>query len=422
MEKHLIKQILLEQKEEIADLFKERIVERECGQSAKKMFGADLVKVIMGVRRCGKSVLAHQSLRPKEYGYVNFDDERLIGATKEDLNNFLEVLQEISPGVKYLLLDEAQNIEGWELFVNRLKRRRYIITVTGSNAKLLSKDLATHLTGRHFGIELYPFSFKEFLSYRGIAVEEKDLYVTEKRALINRSLDEYLTMGGFPEVLHLEAGSQYLRELFDKIITRDVVLRYNIKYVKALKETALYVISNFGARLTYNKLKNIFEIKSVHTVKNYLNYLEETYLVFQLEPFSFKIKEQIKQPRKVYCIDTGLISALIPKTTIDYGKIMENAVFLELKRREKEVFYYSAPSFEVDFLVKEGKKIAQLIQVCRSLNNAETKKREIKALLRAARSLRCRRLLIITGDQEGEEKAGGEKIQILPLWKWLLEK
>lgn len=308
------------------------------------------------------------------------------------------------------------------MFVNRLKRRRYIITVTGSNAKLLSKDLATHLTGRHFGIELYPFSFKEFLSYRGIAVEEKDLYVTEKRALINRSLDEYLTMGGFPEVLHLEAGSQYLRELFDKIITRDVVLRYNIKYVKALKETALYVISNFGARLTYNKLKNIFEIKSVHTVKNYLNYLEETYLVFQLEPFSFKIKEQIKQPRKVYCIDTGLISALIPKTTIDYGKIMENAVFLELKRREKEVFYYSAPSFEVDFLVKEGKKIAQLIQVCRSLNNAETKKREIKALLRAARSLRCRRLLIITGDQEGEEKAGGEKIQILPLWKWLLEK
>ncbi len=422
MEKHLIKQILLEQKGEVADLFKERIVERECGQSTKKMFGADLVKVIMGVRRCGKSVLAHQSLRSQEYGYINFDDERLIGATKEDLNNFLEVLQEIHPGFKYLLLDEAQNIEGWELFVNRLKRRRYIITVTGSNAKLLSKELATHLTGRHFTIELYPFSFKEFLSYRDISIDEKDFYATEKRALINRSLDEYLTMGGFPEVLHLEAWSQYLRELFDKIITRDVVLRYNIKYVKALKEAALYVISNFGARLTYNKLKNIFEMKSVHTVKNYLNYLEETYLVFQLEPFSFKIKEQVKQPRKVYCIDTGLISALIPKTTIDHGRIMENAVFLELKRRGKEVFYYSDPSFEVDFLVKEGKKIAQLIQVCRSLNDGETKKREIKALLRVGRSLQCRRLLVVTSDQEGEEKAGGEKIQILPLWKWLLEK
>lgn len=421
MEKHLIKQILLEQKEEIAGLFRERIVERDRGRAAKKMIESDLIKVIMGVRRCGKSILAHQSLRPKEYGYVNFDDERLIGAQKEDLNNFLEVLQEITPGLKYLLFDEAQNIEGWELFVNRLKRNRYVVTVTGSNAKLLSKDLATHLTGRHFGIELYPFSFKEFLSYKNIAVSEKDFYMTEKRALINRLLDEYLTAGGFPEIFHLEAKQQYLRELFNKIITRDVVSRYNIKYVKTLKEVALYVISNFGSRVTYNKIKKIFDIKSVHTAKNYLNYLEETYLVFQLEPFSFKVKEQIKQPRKVYCVDTGLISALVPKTTVDYGRVMENAVFLELKRREKEVFYYSDPAYEVDFLIKEGAKITQLIQVCRSLKDDETKKREVGALLKASQLLKCRHLLIITGDEEREERAGGKKIEIVPLWKWLLK-
>lgn len=421
MEKHLIKQILLEQREEIAGLFQERLVERECGQAARKMLESDLIKVIMGVRRCGKSILAHQSLRPKEYGYINFDDERLIGAQKEDLNNFLEVLQEITPGLKYLLLDEAQNIAGWELFVNRLKRQRYAVTVTGSNAKLLSKDLATHLTGRHFGIELYPFSFKEFLSYKNIAVSEKDFYITQKRALINRLMEEYLTAGGFPEIFHLEARQQYLRELFDKIITRDVVSRYNIKYVKTLKEVALYAISNFGSRMTYNKIKKIFDMKSVHTAKNYLNYLEETYLVFQLEPFSFKLKEQIKQPRKVYGIDTGLISALVPKTTIDHGRMMENAVFLELKRREKEIFYYSDPACEVDFLVKGGAKITRLIQVCRSLENEETKKREIKALLKASELLKCRHLLIITGDQEGEEKAGGKKIEIVPLWKWLLK-
>ena len=161
-------------------------------------------------------------------------------------------------------------------------------------------------------------------------------------------------------------------------------------------------------------------MKSVHTAKNYLNYLEETYLVFQLEPFSFKVKEQIKQPRKVYCVDTGLIPALAPKTTIDHGKVMENAIFLELKRKGKEVFYYSDPACEVDFLVKEGAKITRLIRVCRSLENEETKKREVKALLKASQMLKCRHLLIITGDQEGEEKAGGEKIEIVPIWKWLL--
>lgn len=421
MERHLIKQILLEQKEEIAGLFQEHIVERTCGRTAKKMIESDMVKVIMGVRRCGKSILAHQSMRPKEYGYVNFDDERLVGARKEDLNTFLEVLQEITPGLKYLLLDEAQNIDGWELFVNRLKRSRYAVTVTGSNAKLLSKDLATHLTGRHFSIELYPFSFIEFLSYKNVAVSEKDLYLTEKRALINRLLDEYLLDGGFPEIFHLEAKQQYLRELFDKIITRDIVLRYKIKHVRTLKEVALYAISNFGSRITYNKIKNIFDIKSVHTAKNYLSYLEETYLVFQLEPFSFKFKEQIKQPRKVYCVDTGLISALVPKTTIDYGKIMENAVFLDLKRRENEVFYYSDPACEVDFLVREGTKIVELIQVCRSLKNEETRKREVGALLKASHALKCSHLRIITADQEEEQTAGGKKIKIVPLWKWLLE-
>lgn len=422
MEKHLIKQILLEQKEEIAELFRGRIVERDCGRAAKKMIESDLIKVIMGVRRCGKSILAHQSLRSKEYGYVNFDDERLIGLRREDLNTFWEVLQEITPGLKYLLFDEAQNIEGWELFVNRLKRSRCAITVTGSNAKLLSRDLATHLTGRHFSIELYPFSFREFLSYKDIPIDEKDFYITGKRALINRLLDEYLAVGGFPETFHLEAKQQYLRELFDKIITRDVVLRYNIKYVKTLKEMALYVISNFGSRITYNRIKKIFDMKSVHTAKNYLNYLEETYLLFQLEPFSFKVKEQIKQPRKVYCVDTGLISALVPKATIDHGRVMENAVFLELKRREKEVFYYSEPAYEVDFLVREGREIAELIQVCRSLENEETKKREINALLKASQALKCRHLTIITADQEGEQMAAGKKIKIVPLWKWLLWK
>jgi len=373
----------------------------------------------MGVRRCGKSVLAHQLLKGKIYGYVNFDDERLIGAKTGNLNDFLEVLKEIEPEFRYLLLDEVQNVEGWELFVNRLKRRGYNVVITGSNSKLLSKELATHLTGRHYSITLFSFSFREFLSYRGFSIKENDFYITEKKAGIKKALEEYLTLGGFPEVYKVEAKGNYLRELFDKIITRDIISRYNVKYVKDIKEIALYSVSNFSSPITYHKVKNIFEVKSVHTIKNYLNYLEEAYLIFQLKPFSFKLKEQIKQRRKIYCIDTGLINALVPKTTRDYGKLMENLIFLELKRKNKEVYFYYQPSYEIDFLVREGLKIKQLIQVCFSIKDGATRKREIKSLLKASRKLKCDDLVIITWDEEEDEKVDSKIIKIIPLWKWL---
>ncbi|MDO9464803.1 MAG: ATP-binding protein [bacterium] len=422
MERYLIKQILLEQEEEIAEIFKGKIIKREIEPVAEEMIDSDLIKVIMGVRRCGKSVLAHLLLTGKKYGYVNFDDERLIGVKAEDLNDFLEVLKEIDPDFEYLLLDEVQNVKGWELFVNRLKRKGYKIVVSGSNSNLLSKELATHLTGRHFGIELYPFSFREFLSYKGIIVKERDSYITEKRAGIKKLLEEYLNLGGLPEALKIDAKKNYLRELFDKIITRDIVSRYNIKYVKDLKEIALYTVSNFSSKITYHKIKNIFEIKSVHTIKNYLGYLQEAYLVFQLNPFSFKLKEQIKQPRKIYSIDTGLINALVPKITFDYGKLMENLVFLELMRRGKEIYFYSQPNYEVDFLVKEGLKIKQLIQVSFSISDEGTRKREIKALLKGSKELRCNELIMITWDEQGEEKVNSKVIKIIPLWRWLLMK
>lgn len=420
MEKHLIKQILLEQREEIVKIFKEKIITREVEKEASKLFESDLIKVIMGVRRCGKSVLAHQLSKDKSYGYINFDDERLIGVKPEDLNDFLEVLKEIESDFNYLLLDEVQNVEGWELFVNRLRRRGYNIITSGSNSKLLSRELATHLTGRHFGIELFPFSFREFLLYKDFSIKEEDFYVTEKRARIKRLLEEYLELGGFPEVFKVEAKRNYLRELYDKIVTRDIILRYNVKYAKDLKEIALYAISNFASKITYHKIRNIFEIKSVHTVKNYLSYLEEAYLLFQLSSFSFKLKERFKQPRKIYCIDTGLINALVPKFTQDYGRAMENLVFLELKRQNKEIYFYSQSNYEIDFLIREDLKIKQLIQVCYSMESGETRKREIKALLKAAKGLKCSNLLIITWDEEREEEINSKTIKFCPLWKWLL--
>lgn len=425
MEKQLIKSIILDQEEEIKRIFGERIIEREVERSAKKMLETNLIQVIIGPRRCGKSVLAHRLLKGKKYGYINFDDERLIGIKTADLNQCLEILEEIKPGFKYLLLDEIQNVEGWELFVNRLKRSGYNIIVTGSNSKLLSKELATHLTGRHFVIEIFPFSFKEFLSYKEFLVKEKDFFITQKKARIKRFFNEYLKFGGFPEAIKIngtELKKQYLRDLYNRIISRDILSRYNIKYIKDLKELAIFAISNFSSETSYHKIKNIFEIKSVHTVKNYLGYLEEAYLIFQLLSFSFKAKEQIRRPKKIYPIDSGLVNAIVVQFSPNIGKLMENLVFLELERRGQEIYFYSQSGrYEVDFVIKDGLKVKQLIQVCYSLNREETKKREIRNLLKASRDLKCHNLLIITEDEEAEEKIKSKKIKFIPLWKWLLE-
>ncbi|MBI5555605.1 MAG: ATP-binding protein, partial [Elusimicrobia bacterium] len=338
MEKQLIKEILLEQRQEIGRIFRQKIVGREAARANKDILGSNLIKVITGVRRCGKSVFVHQLFKDKDYAYVNFDDERLIGIQANSLNDFLECAKELQPDFKSIFLDEIQNVTGWELFVNRLKRQDYNLVVTGSNSKLLSRDLATHLTGRHFSVELYPFSFKEFLDYRGFPVKADDFYITEKRAAVKKFLEEYLNYGGFPEIFKLESKAAYLRELYDKIIMRDIILRYSIKYSQDLKEMALYAFSNFASRFSFNKIKNIFEIKSVHTVKNYINYLEEAYLLFQLTTFSRKLKEQIKLPKKIYCIDTGMINSIVSRSNFDYGRLIENLVFLELKRRRKEIY------------------------------------------------------------------------------------
>lgn len=407
--------------EEIKPLLRGNIIAREITSKAWSWMESDLIKIVMGVRRSGKSTLAHQLLTGKEYGYVNFDDERFINIKSDSLNDFLQVTKEIEPNCNRLLLDEIQNVEGWELFVNRLKREGYNIVITGSNAKLLSSELATHLTGRHIPIELFPFSFKEYLAYEGLSVErENGLYSTSDRAQIVNALEKHVKAGGFPESYRFETKGEYLRNLFDKIITRDIVQRYNIKYVKTLKEIALYCISNFSARMTYNKIKKMFDVKSVHTVKNYLNYLEECYLILSLPPFSYKMKEQIRLARKLYCIDTGLIEAIVPRTSIDQGRLLENLVFLELKRRSEDIYFYYQPNFEIDFLIKRGMEIEQLIQVCFSLAGPDTKKREMNALSKASEKLKCQDVTILTWDEEGEEKVGALIVKIMPIWKWLL--
>ena len=416
-------QILRDQKQELKEEVKnKRIIKREAEDHFKNILSSGLIKVISGVRRCGKSVFLYTLLKDKSFAYMNFDDERIIDVdTNQILSSFYEIY---GKNFKFIFLDEIQNLDKWELFVNRLKRQGFNLFITGSNAKLLSKELATHLTGRHLTVELFPFSFREYL--RAINFKE-DVQTTKGIGLSKHEFRNYLTLSGFPEIIvEKEEPGIYIRELYRKIIERDIINRYNIAYKKTFKEIAMNLISNPGISISYNKLKKQFGLGSEHTVKNYLSYLEEAYLILLINKFSYKPIEIEKSEKKVYLIDIGFINHLSLKFAGNYGHIYENLVALDLLRQKSfnpniEVYYWKNPQHEeVDFVVKEGLKVKQLIQVCYNLDNTDTKQREIRALLKASKEIKCNNLLIITDDKEGEETIKNKKINYLPLWKWLM--
>ncbi|MEM5881238.1 MAG: ATP-binding protein [Candidatus Aenigmatarchaeota archaeon] len=415
-----MREILERQKTEAKEILSKEIIPRENIKNIEKYIEKPLIKVITGIRRSGKSLLALLLIKDKNYGYVNFDEKELSTIKLDDLLNYLK---EVFGDFKFLLLDEIQNIDGWELWVNSLQRRGYNVLITGSNAKLLSKELATHLTGRYVEFENFPFSFREFLVFKKFDTNNL-LFLKEKQGLIKNLLMEYLERGGFPEYLVHNLDKNYLETLFHSIIYKDVVKRWNIKYPRKIDDLAKYIISNYSSQYTFTKLKNSLNFRSVLTVENYMKYLEEAYLIFSLERFSFKVKEMKKSPKKVYCIDTGIINAISVKFSKEIGKLMENLVFLELKRKGlKEnfsIFYGQFNNNEVDFLIKNGLEIKQLIQVTYASSKDEIEKREIKALLKASELLKCENLLIITWDYEDELKIENKSIKCIPLWKWLL--
>lgn len=416
-----IKGIIIDQKEEIEDTFGKkriRIIEREIpkGELIRSLEHPNILAVL-GVRRCGKSILSHLLLRGRKYGYINFDDERVFGIEAKDLNKVLQAFYELyGTDLEYLILDEIQNVAGWELFANRLRRTKKVI-LTGSNAKLLSGELATHLTGRYVDFTLYPFSFKEFLELKGL---KPDIYSTKSIAELKNALREYIKTGGFPEA-HI-FGRGIVTRIYEDIIHKDIILRYGIKNKKTFSDIARYLVSNFSSEFTFSKLKDITTIKNVHTAKNYAGYLESSYLILIVKRFTFKLKEQMLAPKKVYCIDTGIINSIAFKFSEDIGKMMENLVAVELHRRksyygEAEVYYWKDyQQREVDFVLKEGETVKELIQVSYASGENDIKEREITALLKASQELRCKNLSVITWNFEGEIG----KIKCLPLWKWLL--
>jgi len=422
-----IKRIVTAQKEEIGETYeREKIINRLIpNEKLIQSFKHPNILAIIGVRRSGKSICSTLILQGKKYGYINFDDERIINIKPEELDQVLQAFYELyGSDLEYIILDEIQNVEKWELFTNRLRRTKKVI-VTGSNSKLLSGELATHLTGRYLDFTLYPFSFEEFLELQDIKPIKEDFYSTKKISEIKGKLRSYISLGGFPEAYKF--GKTMTMRTYEDIIQKDILLRYKIKNKATFTELAKYLVSNFSHEITYNKLKDITLIKNVHTIKNYISYLSTAYLVIILERFSFKLKNQTIAPKKIYCIDTGIINSVAFKFSEDFGRIMENVVVVDLFRRKSywtpdtEVYYWKDhQQQEVDFVIKKGVKVEQLIQVTSISERNELKKQEYASLVKASDELHCKNLLVITWDYESKETIDGKEIEFIPLWKWLL--
>ncbi len=417
------KSIIKEQREELEKIEKEeKIIERIGLDKSKESLKHPNILAILGIRRCGKSIFSYLLAKPHKFAYINFDDERLAGLKTEDLDKILESFYELYEDIDYIILDEIQNVDNWELFVNRLRRTKKVI-LTGSNSKLLSGELSTHLTGRYLDVILFPFSFKEFLKLK--EVKENKVYTTKEKAEIMKTLQEYLEIGGFPEAYKF--GKGMISRIYEDILTKDILLRYNIIKKEEIKKLAKYLITNSSEEITYSKLARVFNIKHVSTISNWISYLENTFLIFKLERFDFKLKQQFIAPKKVYCIDSGLMNSIGFKFSENKGKVIENEVALELQRRKVkensfEVYYWKDyQQNEVDFVLKRDKKIESLIQVSYINSKEEIREREINALLKASKELRCKNLMIITWDYEAEDKFNREIIKFVPLWKWLLE-
>ncbi|MBI2136302.1 ATP-binding protein [Candidatus Woesearchaeota archaeon] len=421
--KELLKEILLERQKKLEESMKKDFVARNKLNEIKDLIGIKHCIILTGIRRCGKSVLLTEIMDKfytKYFYYINFEDERLLKFDVNDFNMLYETCIELFGSKKTFFLDEVQNIAGWERWVRRMYDDGFKFFITGSNAKLLSKELGTLLTGRQVSISLYPFDFYEFLSFHKIDFKKEDIYLTEKRALIIKKFNEYINDGGLPEYLESKR-IEVLQDHFNDIIQKDIVERYGIKNIKQLKELANYLITNTGNLSTYNSLKKANNFQSVNTIIKYVSYLENTYLVFTVPYFSYSLRKQAANPFKAYAIDPGLRNAISFTFSRDIGRIYETIVAIELKRAKKEVFYWkNVLHEEVDFVVKKGNKAEQLIQVCYNLNDVNVKKRELNAMIKASDELRCNNLLIITDEHEHEEKIADKKIKFLPLWKWLL--
>ena len=421
MDKRILETILSDQAEELELKKKQKF----CRRKEEDLIDPDSpqAQVVIGVRRSGKSTLCYNALIRKrvKFAYVNFDDERLINLTATDLNDLLEVLYKINGDFNYLFIDEIQNIPEWYLFVNRLLRRQIHVIITGSNAKLLSGELATHLTGRHHTINLYPFSFSEYCEAKGIdTMSMSTMAVARRRAVF----DDYMRKGGFPELSRVRNERDYIDELVRNILQRDIEQRFKVKHVTSFEEMSQHLLNIAPAIVVDKKLKEAFGFGSQHTAKNYVGYLKQAYLLVGLHKYSPKSQQRLTAD-KIYPIDVSLMNRRSDAFSGEnFGWRLETIVYLELLRRYKsqgfDIYYFSERSGECDFVICEGRKAVVAIQVSYDISNEKTRKREISGLLLAAKKTGCKNLLLLTDHSYEDIETEDYKIAVRPVFDYLL--
>lgn len=382
--------------------------------------------IISGLRRAGKSTLLAQfahRLGEDHFYYVNFEDERFLGFEAGDANDLYGLLIEFFGERRMFIVDEIQNVPGWEHFVRRFLDMGLKFYITGSNASLLSRErpsdagLGTHLTGRYVPVELFPFSFDEFLRFRGHAIPDLARLTTVEGARLRGYLDEYLRLGGIPESLKYPQ-LPLARTLYDDVLYRDIATRHRVDEVRALKELAYYLMSNPATLVSYNRLKDQLRLGSVNTIKNYIEYLEDSWLLFTANVYDYSVRRQQVAPKKVYAIDTGLARGVGFSFSPNTGHLLENLVFLALRRHTRDVYYFASPTgLEVDFYLPEDR---QLVQVVQTLGQPETREREVRALTAAMRSLGIERSLILADANLPPIVNGEHTIEVRSLAEWLL--
>ena len=408
------------------------IIRQEYSKRIVELAKTEQIISITGVRRSGKSTIMLQYIKqlidnkiaPKNILYINFEDLRFRELDLELLNQIYETYLEHtqSDSKQYIFLDEVHKVKGWEKFARTMHElKKAHIFVSGSNTKLLSGKLATVLTGRHLDILIFPLDFKEFLSFKKIQIKSTGDLIS-KRYKIKSLLKEYIEYGGFPLICLKEPKKDLLQTYFEDIINKDILENHPITHVSKLKSLAKFYLTNIGRKISFNKISKFLNL-SLDTIERYSYYLEESYMIYFIKKFSYSLKEQEKTMAVVYATDNGVRSLLGFTFSKDSGWLYQNTVANTLikKYKKENIFYWQdQQQREVDFVVKEGIKIKQLIQVCYNLNE-ENQKREIKALLKASKELKCKNLLVITGDKEGEKTIEKNNIKFIPLWKWLLK-
>lgn len=422
IDKRTLEFILTDQQEEMLERAEEMLCHRK--EAVLVDLKSTQAQVVIGVRRSGKSTLCYQALQSADvkYAYVDFDDERMADIEAEQLNDVLEILYKIYGDFNYLFLDEIQNVKGWHLFVNRMLRKKMHVIVTGSNAKLLSGELATHLSGRNKEIALYPFSFKEFCSMKQVDTERK---TTKAEAFRRAAFDEFMKQGGFPELFAIDDRKSYVNTLVDNILKRDIEQRYKIAYKASFENMAHHLLNVSPTIVVSQDLANTFHFKSEHTAKNYIGYLKQAYMLIGVPKYSQKSKVRTVQ-EKVYAVDVAMMDQRENAFAGEnLGHRLETIVLIHLVRKGKldglDVYYLNERYGECDFLVCRGNAVLQAVQVSYDITAEKTRKREINGLLLAAKQTGCTNLLLLTDHESSTIEEGGHKIKVQPVYEWSLE-